>query len=47
VARSPKITANDENVEDCKIGTQEYPKIINISKTLIPEVKKWYINLMK
>ena len=36
VARNPKITANDEDIEDCNIGTQEYPKIIILSKMLSP-----------
>ena len=30
VTRNPKITANDEDVEDCNIGTQEDPKIITL-----------------
>jgi hypothetical protein len=47
VARSPKITANDEDIEDCNIGTQEGPKIIKLSKTLSPEVQQRYISLMK
>jgi hypothetical protein len=47
VARSPKITANDRDVEDCNIETQEDPNIIKISKTLSSEVKQRYISLMK
>jgi hypothetical protein len=47
VAKSPKITVNDGDVEDCNIGTQEDPKIIKLSKKLSPEVKKRYLNLMK
>jgi hypothetical protein len=47
VDRNPRITANDEDVEDCNIGTQENPKIIKLSKTLSPEIKQRYINLMK
>jgi hypothetical protein len=47
VAKSPKITANDGDVEDCNIGTQEDPNIIKLSKTLSLEVKKRYISLMK
>jgi hypothetical protein len=46
VARSPKIIANDGDVEYCYIGTQEDPNIIKLSKTLSPEVKQRYINLM-
>jgi hypothetical protein len=30
VARNPKITANDEDIEDCNIGTQEDPNIIKL-----------------
>jgi hypothetical protein len=30
VARNPKITANDEDIEDCNIGTQDDPKIIKL-----------------
>jgi len=30
VARNPKIIANDEDTEDCNIGTQENPKIIRL-----------------
>jgi hypothetical protein len=45
--RTPKITANDEDVEDCNIGTEEILKIIKLLKTLSPEVKQDYIKLMK
>ena len=47
VARNPKVTPNDEEIEDCNIGTQEKPKIIKLSKTLGPGIKEMYINLMK
>jgi hypothetical protein len=47
VARNPKVTANDEDIEDCNIGTWEDPKIIKLSKTLSPEIKQRYISLMK
>jgi hypothetical protein len=47
VARNPKITINDGDVEDCNIGTQEDPKIIKLSKTLNLEIKQRYVNLMK
>ena len=40
VARNPKVTTNDEEIEDCNIGTQESPKIIKLSKTLSPEIKE-------
>jgi hypothetical protein len=47
VAKNPKITANEEEIEDCNIGTKEDPKIIKLSKKLNPEVKERYIKLMK
>jgi hypothetical protein len=47
VARNPKIIANNEDVEDCNIGTEENPKIIKLLKTLSTEVKQDYIKLMK
>jgi hypothetical protein len=47
VARNPKITTNDEEIEDCNIGTQESPKIIKLTMTLSPEIKERYIKLMK
>jgi hypothetical protein len=36
VAKNPKITANDEDIEECNIGTQEDPNIIKLSKMLSP-----------
>ena len=33
VARNPRIIVNDEDIEDCNIGTKENPKIIKLSKT--------------
>jgi hypothetical protein len=47
VVKNPKITANEEEVKDCNIETQENPKIVRMSKILSPEVKQEYINLMK
>jgi hypothetical protein len=47
VAKNHKIIANEEEIEDCNIGTKEDPKIIKLSKKLNPEVKERYIKLMK
>lgn len=47
MARSPKITVDEEDVEDCNIGTPEDPKIIKLSKKLSPKVKERYVKLMK
>ena len=47
VARNPKVAPNDVEVEDCKIGTEQEPIIIKISKSLTIEKKVRYIKLMK
>jgi hypothetical protein len=36
-----------EEVEDCDIGTEKYPRIVKISKFLLPKVKDQYRNLLK
>jgi hypothetical protein len=36
VERNPKVTPNDEEIEDCNIGTKEEPKIIKLSKITQP-----------
>jgi hypothetical protein len=47
VARSPKITVDEEDMEDCNIGTPKDPKIIKLSKKLSPKVKERYVKLIK
>jgi hypothetical protein len=47
VARSPNITINEGDVEDCNIGTLEDPKIVKLSRKLSPEFKKRCVKLMK
>jgi hypothetical protein len=47
VARNPKITVNEGDVEDCNIGTPKDPKIVKLSRKLSPEVKERYVKLMK
>lgn len=47
VSHEPKMTPNEEEVEDCNIGTKEDPKIIKISKKLSPEAKGEYISMLK
>jgi hypothetical protein len=37
-AKNLKITASEEDVEECNIGTEENPKMVKLSKTLSPEV---------
>jgi len=36
-----------EEVEDCDIGTKEEPKIVNLSKYLLAQVKSKYVELLK
>jgi hypothetical protein len=47
VTKNPKITAREKDVEDCNIRTKEDLKMVKLSKTLSPEVKQDYVNLMK
>jgi hypothetical protein len=47
VAKNPKITSREDDVEDYNIGTEEDPKMVKLSKALNPEVKKDYVKLMK
>jgi hypothetical protein len=47
VAKNPKVTPNESEVEDCNIGTENEPKFIKISKSLTPENKERYVHLMK
>jgi hypothetical protein len=47
VAKNPRITASKEDVEGCNIRSEENPKMVKLSKTLSPEVKKDYVKLMK
>jgi hypothetical protein len=47
VAKEPKIEPTRVEVEDCKIGTKQEPKMIKLSKSLPPPKKQKYINLFK
>jgi hypothetical protein len=47
VAKNPKVTPNDVEVEDCNIGTKQEPRIIKIPRSLTIESKERYIKLMK
>jgi hypothetical protein len=44
VARSPKITVNEGDVEDCNIGTPEDPKIIKLSRNSALKSRKGMSN---
>ena len=47
LAKSPKVAPRDDEVEECNIGTERYPKVIKISNNLTKESKEKYIKLMK
>lgn len=47
VAKSPKVAPRDDEVEECKIGTEKDPKVIKIAKNMTQESKEKYIKLMK
>jgi hypothetical protein len=47
VAKKPKIEASGQEVEDCNIGTEEKPRMVELSKSLPPEKKLKYIELFK
>ena len=47
VAKSPRVTPRDDEVEECNIGTEADPKVIKISKNLTKESREKYIKLMK
>ena len=39
VAKSPRVTPRDDEVEECNIGTEADPKIIKISKNFDQRVQ--------
>ena len=47
VAKSPKVSPRDDEVEECNIGTEANLRVIKISKNLTKESRERYIKLMK
>ena len=47
VAKNPKVTPNEDEVEYCRIGMEQEPKVIKLSKYLSPRNRENYIRLMK
>jgi len=45
--KSPRIQADDEEVESCNLGTVAMPKMIKLSKFLSVDRKHKYIEMMK
>lgn len=47
IPKKPKIKPLKANIEECNVGTQENPKLIKFSKSLPPDEKVKYVELMK
>ena len=47
VAKKPTIEHSEFDVEECKIGTEDKPKMIKLAKSLAANMKKKYIDLFK
>ena len=46
VAKNPKISPSNDEVEDYNIGSEDDPKVIKLSKALDPKNRNKYITLM-
>lgn len=47
VAKNPKLEPIESDVEECNIGSEEKPKMIKLSMTLLAHIKLKYIELFK
>ena len=47
VAKKPSIAPDDEEVEECNLGTQHDPKMVKLSTTLSIDDKGTYFQLLK
>ena len=47
VAKKPRMTSDEDEVELCNLGTEVEPKMVKLSKSLPREVKGMYKNLFK
>lgn len=47
VFKSPRLQADDEEIESCNLGTVAMPKMIKLSKFLSTYMKQKYIEMMK
>ena len=45
--KSPRMQADDEEVETCNLGTTTTPQMVKLSKFLSMEMKQKYIEMMK
>jgi hypothetical protein len=47
VAKNPRVSPNEGEVDDFNIGTNKEPKIVKLSKSLSSEKRKKYLELMR
>jgi hypothetical protein len=47
VPTKPIVLPKDDSIQDCNVGTSQEPKGIKLSKDLLPEIKKKYVDLFK
>lgn len=47
IPKNPKMEPLKSNIEECNIGSEENPKIIKLSKSLPPNEKLKYMELIK
>ena len=47
VAKKPKLEPIEAEVEECNIGSEERPKMIKSSKTLLAHIKLKYLELFR
>ena len=46
VGKIPKVQPQEDEIQDHNIGTEEHPKIVNLSKTFPKEETNRYVKLM-
>jgi hypothetical protein len=47
VAKNPRVTPNEAEVDDFNIGTEKYPKFVKLSQSLSFENREKYLELMR
>jgi hypothetical protein len=47
VAKNPRVTPNEAQVDDFNIWTNKEPTFVNFSKSLTPENRNKYLELMR
>lgn len=47
VAKKPNIAPDDEQMEDCNLGTQQDPKMVKLSAALSIDDRGKYVQILK